>query len=564
MNVSNGSAAPSMGWEKLGGAYASFKRRAKQAASETAAVFDPRRHAPLTRHSMGALAGAGVTAASSLAFGATLAEPLARMARQTHGATSLFESIPWAGPFVNELLGKAGALGALATAAPLLGLALTLVQSQGQASDRAHWLLTHIAMGLSASPLWLLPLAQLTGALPALLLCGACMVGVSVLLGERLSNKQASVQMLLVGMSLVLGGAPLPALLATGGSVAQAVTYGALVLSGGAAVLAGYTMYASFAALSDDNTAELRSHAVKSDLSQERLNLPGEKNPNVFCYNETLLDHVQYLKRELGRGRRLDVQTMLLSGPPGTGKTAMSRAIGHTLGANTYLMKPSEILGSDNPAQKVRSLFAQAKILGGRAVFYFDDSESLFPDRKAQGRFDTGADTRTLLTTTLNDCLDGIEKDCYELMLVVLSTNNRAYLDDSIRQRFATCDVTVLPPDRQQSGELLRTLYQRVLGEHLSPYGRRRLEVFPQAVEDYVVGELAQQQDPENRVEVAGRDLRALCVAVVRRLIVHEHMTEDEAPTEQQVMRAFRAEVPMALLKLRIDAMQRQGSTPRS
>jgi flagellar biosynthesis GTPase FlhF len=64
------------------------------------------------------------------------------------------------------------------------------------------------------------------------------MVGVSVLLSERLSGKQTSVQMLLLGASLVFGGAPLPALVATGTAGVHAAIFGALVLVGGAAVAA--------------------------------------------------------------------------------------------------------------------------------------------------------------------------------------------------------------------------------------------------------------------------------------------------------------------------------------
>ena len=545
----------------------SLVRRIKTAAADTALLFNPNQYKPLMRHSMRVLGGVGVTAMSSLALGATIAEPLARMARESNGATPLFESIPWAGKFINELLGKAGALGAMATAAPLLGLALTLVQSQGQGSDRAHWLFTHLAMGMSASPIWILPLAQVSGALPALLIAGACMVGVSVLLSERLSAKQASIQMLLVGVSLVLGGAPMPALLVTGASAAHAATYGALILSAGASVLACYTMYSSFAALADDSTAELRSHAVKTDLSNELLNLPGVSLPNVFCFNQTLIDHVQYIKSELDAGRRLDVQTMLLSGPPGTGKTAISRAIGHALGAKTYLMKPSEILGSDNPAQKVRSLFAQAKTLGGRAVFYFDDSEALFPNRKAEGKFDQGFDTRTLLTTTFNDCIDGIEKDGYELLMVVVSTNNRAYLDHSIRQRFATCDVDILPPDRQQAAEVLQALYRRNLLKQGSSRYRTRKEVDAQgnALElsqralDYILDTLGRSSEGQDKLEVAGREFDALCVMVLRNMSVHQGLQNFQNPTEKQVLKAFRDELPKFIKQLRDDAKLRKS-----
>lgn len=524
-------------------------RRAKTAAKQTATAFDP---SGITLHRnklKQVLGGACVSAASSLALSRSVAAPLVQYAVQSSATANLFQMLPWGGPLVNAVLGQAGAMSAIAVAAPLLGVATTLVQSDGPSADRMHWLLTHVGLGLAASPVWIMPAATIMGALPALCLSLACMVGISLILGERLQQRQASVQMLLAGVTLVCAGAPLPALVATGAAAAHAVTFGALMLAGGATVLAGYVMNVSFAALKNDSTADLRALAVHSDLTEEKLNVPGEIRPNVFCYNSTLLDHVQYLKQELAKGRRMDIQTVLLSGPPGTGKTAISRAIGHTLQAKTYLIKPSLIMGSTHPAQKVRDLFDQAISMGGRSVFLFDDSEVLFPNRKSQGQFDTGFDTRTLLTTTLNDCIDGIEKNRYELLLVVISTNNRSYLDDSIRQRFATCDVDILPPAPKQAVELLRALFAAALRDHNDApcSGAYRIPSgtpLPPSVVDLVLESVFSAQTTAHAPVMAGREYAALCAMALRHVLVHEPLSHFEVPTEAQWLRAFAAELP--------------------
>lgn len=540
--------APTFG-EQGREAFNALSRRFGTALRQTRNSFDAFQVLPAVRPAVKLLGSAAVVAASSAAFAATITAPLAAISSAQAASTSLYSSIPWAGAFMFQMLGQAGALGALATAAPLLGLALTFVQADGTASDHLHWLMTHIAIGFSVSPLWILPAAQVMGALPVAALACGCLAGVSALLNVRLEQKQASAHMLVVGVMLVLGGAPLPALLATGVSVGAAASLSALTLAGGATGLALWTLYRNFAALSDDSTAALRALAVRTDLSAWRLNLLGEPDPTVICGNQELLDHVTFLRQEQAARRRLGVRKILLSGAPGVGKTAISRSMGHALGAKTYLISPSRILAAPNPAQEMRSLFAQAKTLGGRAIFFFDDAEVLFGDRKSTRNLAGGFDALTLMTTTLNDCLDGIERDAYDMLLVVLSTNNRSYLDDSIRQRFGSCDVEIAPPDRAFFREQLRLNYRRARQEQHARLGGRmgatarvvqQLIAIPDAVLDVIATKAYAESSKETSpLFIVGRDMEQLCDKVLQDLSVRQQVRRNQVPKEAQLLEAF-------------------------
>jgi hypothetical protein len=244
-----------------------------KAAKDSAAGFG-QIHKAIWQHKWHVLGGAAIVGASSVAFGPTVVGPLMQMPQQPHGSMPLSGSALWAAKVVGGSFGKAGFLGALATAAPLFSVALALLApSQNRGFKGILWLLTHVAMGLSASPAWFVPLVPET--LPALILAGACMVGVSALVGERLSGKQASAQMLLLGSSLVLAGAPLPALLATGTAGAQAATFGALALVGGTVACLCRTMYKYFMALADYRSSKAPSHKFLSVLPEKQLNASG-------------------------------------------------------------------------------------------------------------------------------------------------------------------------------------------------------------------------------------------------------------------------------------------------
>jgi cell division protease FtsH len=168
---------------------------------------------------------------------------------------------------------------------------------------------------------------------------------------------------------------------------------------------------------------------------------------------EELKEVVDFLKnprKYLVMGAKIP-KGVLLVGPPGTGKTMLSRAVANEAGVPFFSISGSEFveLFVGVGASRVRSLFDQAK-KAGRAIIFIDEIDSI---GKMRGIGITGGhDEREQTLNQILAEMDGFEKD--DGRIVLAATNRGEILDPALLRpgRFDRRIVLDLPDvnDREE------------------------------------------------------------------------------------------------------------------
>lgn len=168
------------------------------------------------------------------------------------------------------------------------------------------------------------------------------------------------------------------------------------------------------------------------------------------------------------RFRRLFAQSplrlptnFLLAGPPGTGKTALARALASRCGLHLVRVKGPELLGKyvGSSEAAVRAVFRRAAA-AAPALLFFDELEALAPRRGAGGTGVTDRVVNQLLTF-----LDGVETtaaDGRRGLVVVAGASSRPDLIDPALLRPGRLDQHLIlalpgPRERAEIMDALRT-----------------------------------------------------------------------------------------------------------
>ncbi|QZX99111.1 AAA family ATPase [Halobaculum rubrum] len=141
---------------------------------------------------------------------------------------------------------------------------------------------------------------------------------------------------------------------------------------------------------------------------------------------------------------------ILLSGPPGTGKTMLAKAVATSTSANFLAVDGPELMNRyvGESERGVREVFERARQIAPSVVF-LDELDALAP---ARGRTDTGAAERVV--SQLLTELDGLSS---RGSVVVLAATNRPDSIDPALLRPGRIEtrVTVPRPDRDERGAIL-------------------------------------------------------------------------------------------------------------
>lgn len=151
---------------------------------------------------------------------------------------------------------------------------------------------------------------------------------------------------------------------------------------------------------------------------------------------------------------------ILLAGPPGTGKTAIARALAQESGCEFINAKASEFINKyvGTGADNIRNLFAEArkKAKGnrhGKTIIFIDEIDAI-GSRRGNGE-DAGAREQQQALNELLTQMDGFCKD--SSVIVLAATNKPDVLDAALKRagRFDTI-VTIDLPNSEKRKELFK------------------------------------------------------------------------------------------------------------
>ncbi len=175
-------------------------------------------------------------------------------------------------------------------------------------------------------------------------------------------------------------------------------------------------------------------HLAHTNSRLSDLVLGGECQAQV---NGILTEYRQ--KHELAKYGLLPKRKMLLTGPPGNGKTLTAKVLATELGLPLYTLQfdglISRFLGET--AAKLRAVFEH--IASSKAVYLFDEFDAIGAKRDSNN--DVGEIRRVL-----NSFLQFFEEDSSE-SLIVCATNHPELLDPALFRRFDDI-IEFKPPEK--------------------------------------------------------------------------------------------------------------------
>jgi len=236
---------------------------------------------------------------------------------------------------------------------------------------------------------------------------------------------------------------------ATPGTIVAAAT-AAVARAGGAGRVSVEDVHEGLCAHVDAQLAELATR-VRCTQTWKDLVLPSDQLEQVaelvarVRHRARVLDDWGFADK-VGRGLGLAV---LLSGPPGTGKTMIAGLIARELGLDLYQVDLSRIVSKyiGETEQNLARVFDAAET--GHAILLFDEADALFAKRS-----DVKSSNDRYANLEVNFLLQRIEQFAG---ISMLTTNHERSIDEAFRRRLAI-HVRFPTPDADQREHLWRAM----------------------------------------------------------------------------------------------------------
>jgi len=185
-----------------------------------------------------------------------------------------------------------------------------------------------------------------------------------------------------------------------------------------------------------------------------------DKLKSAFVMTEQLEKRISRIIHEYKQQGKLKAyglthrRKILLSGPPGTGKTMTARVLAGELGLNLYTVQVDRLVTKfmGETSAKLRQIFDL--IQSSHGVYLFDEFDAIGAERTMDN--DVGEMRRVL-----NAFLQFIEQDRSD-SIIVAATNNPGLLDHALFRRFEDVLHYALPEDEER-----QTLIRNILGSFI-------------------------------------------------------------------------------------------------
>lgn len=191
------------------------------------------------------------------------------------------------------------------------------------------------------------------------------------------------------------------------------------------------------ATLKLENFEENFEKSIEEKVKWEDVRLPPSVKKGIENAIDTFLDDTSEEK-----GVRLSRRGLLFSGPPGTGKTMIAKALANE--RHCHFMQPTladlkgEYVGQSSA--KIKRLFAEARA-SQPTIIFIDEADTVFPARGADGD-SFGKDMVNQFLQEIDGMGTGLQK-----IFVIAATNRPYAIDEAITSRLGKPLEIPLPDD---------------------------------------------------------------------------------------------------------------------
>ena len=148
-----------------------------------------------------------------------------------------------------------------------------------------------------------------------------------------------------------------------------------------------------------------------------------------------------------------NTQTLLLHGPPGTGKTSIAHAIAKDLGAKIYPLKVSSIQSKwiGEPEKRLADIYKKAKETKGRIVLFFDEIDGLVGSRENYNISTHDSRFIAQFNAELTELNNSDNNNIIIIGATNMDLNNPAIIDKAAVNRFKTRIPIDSPNEKQRT-----------------------------------------------------------------------------------------------------------------